>query len=221
MKSIGLISVQFSQSHLVAVVVGQRVPEQDEPVQQPDGVALSQRASRSLRQLRPTKFRSLLPGKIANQVQTLESTFEFCFFITLPFSKCCNNLMKDLCPYFNSSQLSPNLSLLLPVLLHHHGDLQGGRAEGDAEVGLRGPLHLPRPRRAPQDPRPRALLGSQRHWQVKIKSRLLHCRPSGCFPSFVKWFLRVPQLLCSFPVAQASKGNSHKMDYKTCETTWW
>ena len=85
-KSIGLISVQFSQSHLVAVVFGQRVPEQDEPVQQPDGVALSQRASRSLRQLRPTKFRPLLPGKIANQVQTLERVhLNFVFSLLCPF----------------------------------------------------------------------------------------------------------------------------------------
>ena len=35
----------------------------------------------------------------------------------------------------------------------------------------------------------------------------VHCPPSGRFPGFVKYFLRVPQLLCSFPAAQASKGN--------------
>ena len=39
------------------------------------------------------------------------------------------------------------------------------------------------------------------------------------FPGFVKCFLRVPQLLCSFPAAQASKGRSQKIIYKTCETT--
>ena len=37
----------------------------------------------------------------------------------------------------------------------------------------------------------------------------------------MKCFLRVPQLLCSFPAAQASKGNSQNFAYKTCETTWW
>ena len=47
----------------------------------------------------------------------------------------------------------------------------------------------------------------------------LHCPPSGHFPGFVKCFLRVPQLLCSFPAAQASKGNSQKIVYKSCETT--
>ena len=51
------------------------------------------------------------------------------------------------------------------------------------------------------------------------KSANLRRLPSGRFPGFVKCFLRVPQLLCSFPAAQASKGNSQKIVYKTCETT--
>ena len=50
---------------------------------------------------------------------------------------------------------------------------------------------------------------------------LLHCPPSGCFPGFVKYFPEVTQLLCSFPAAKASKGNSQKIVYKTCEITWW
>ena len=39
----------------------------------------------------------------------------------------------------------------------------------------------------------------------------IHWTPSGHFPGFVKCFLRVPQLLCSFPAARASMGNSHKI----------
>ena len=62
MQSFPPLSSQYH--HLVAVVVvGQRVSEQDEPVQQPDGAALSQRAPRSLRQLRPAKLRPVLAGK--------------------------------------------------------------------------------------------------------------------------------------------------------------
>ena len=47
----------------------------------------------------------------------------------------------------------------------------------------------------------------------------IHSPPSGHFPGLVKCFLQVPQLLCSFPAAQASKGNSQKIVYKTWETT--
>ena len=36
-----------------------------------------------------------------------------------------------------------------------------------------------------------------------------------CVRGFVKYFLRVPQLLCTLPAAQASQGNSLKIVYKT------
>ena len=50
---------------------------------------------------------------------------------------------------------------------------------------------------------------------------VVHCPPSGRFPGFVKCFLGVPQLVFSFPAAMASKENSHRIVYKTCELTWW
>ena len=53
---------------------------------------------------------------------------------------------------------------------------------------------------------------------VQVRS-VVHCPASGGFPGFVKYFLIVPQLLCSFPATQASKGNSQKIVNKTCETT--
>ena len=42
---------------------------------------------------------------------------------------------------------------------------------------------------------------------LQVRPTDIHRPPSGRFPGFVKCFLRVPQLLCSFPAAQASMGN--------------
>lgn len=92
----------------------------------------------------------------------------------------------------------------------------------------RGTAHAHRQksdRKARQHHHPRYLsveVGALYTLGVKLNaahSVTLHGPPSGRFPGCIKCFLRVPQLLCSFPAAQVSKGNSQKIVYETCETT--
>ena len=54
---------------------------------------------------------------------------------------------------------------------------------------------------------------------VHPQPNIVHCPPLGCFPGFVRCFLGVPQLVCSFPAAKASKKNSQRIVYKTYEAT--
>ena len=49
---------------------------------------------------------------------------------------------------------------------------------------------------------------------VPEKQMEVHYPLSGRYAGFVKCFLRVPQLYCSFPAALASRGNSQKIDNK-------